>query len=105
MIEKCFNCGEDIDNEVDVYSQLVGSAGTINFCDDCGKEYNIPNWKNKKELPKKILRFKNGHDLFIELEDGKYRSLVDSKIYTYENVDKFQQEYKCKWVGGKNEFK
>lgn len=26
MIEKCFNCGEDIDNEVDVYSQLVGSA-------------------------------------------------------------------------------
>lgn len=50
MIEKCFNCGEDIDNEVDVYSQLVGSAGTINFCDNCGKKYNIPNWKNKKEL-------------------------------------------------------
>ena len=47
MIDKCFNCGEDIDDEVDVYAILVGIAGRINFCKICGKHFNIPNWYNR----------------------------------------------------------
>jgi hypothetical protein len=48
MIEKCFNCGEDIDDEVDTYAKLVGVAGIINFCEICGEGFSIPNWHNQK---------------------------------------------------------
>ena len=47
MIERCFNCGEDIDDEVDIYAKLVGVAGSINFCESCGQLFNIPNWYNR----------------------------------------------------------
>jgi len=44
-----FNCGEQIDDELDTYAVLVGMSGRINFCESCGKTYNIPNWYNRKE--------------------------------------------------------
>jgi len=50
LLDKCFNCGEEIDDELDTYAVLVGMSGRINFCESCGKTFNIPNWYNKKEL-------------------------------------------------------
>jgi len=50
MLNRCFNCGEEIDDELDTYAVLVGMSGSINFCELCGKTYNIPNWYNRKEL-------------------------------------------------------
>jgi len=49
MLDRCFNCGEEIDDELDTYAVLVGMSGRINFCESCGKTYNIPNWYNKKD--------------------------------------------------------
>jgi hypothetical protein len=43
MIEICFNCGEEIDDENDIYYILAGRCGSINFCEVCGKDFNIPN--------------------------------------------------------------
>jgi len=51
MLDRCFNCGEHIDDEIDTYAILVGMGGRINFCESCGKTYNIPNWYNKKMIP------------------------------------------------------
>jgi len=50
MIDMCFNCGEHIDDEIDIYAVLVGMGGRINFCESCGKTYNIPNWYNGKSV-------------------------------------------------------
>lgn len=48
MLNQCFNCGEEIDDEDDTYAILVGQSGSINFCESCGKHFNISNWKNTK---------------------------------------------------------
>ena len=50
MLDRCFNCGEEIDDELDTYAVLVGMSGRINFCESCGKTYNIQNWYNRKEV-------------------------------------------------------
>ncbi len=49
MIDRCFNCGEEIDDKLDIYAVLDGKAGRINFCECCGKSFNIPNWYNQKQ--------------------------------------------------------
>lgn len=46
-MDMCFNCGEEINDEKDVYAVLVGVGGRINFCESCGKCFNISNWYNK----------------------------------------------------------
>ena len=50
MLDRCFNCGEEIDDELDTYAVLVGMSGSINFCELCGKTFNISNWYNRKEM-------------------------------------------------------
>lgn len=55
MVEKCFNCGIDVDNETDIYAVLVGSSGSINFCESCGKTFNIQNWYNTNKSISKII--------------------------------------------------
>ena len=47
-MDMCFNCGELINDEKDVYAVLVGIGGRINFCEWCGKQFNIPNWYNQR---------------------------------------------------------
>jgi DNA-directed RNA polymerase subunit RPC12/RpoP len=48
MSNICFNCGKLINDENDVYYELVGIAGTIYFCSSCGKYFNISNIKNNR---------------------------------------------------------
>jgi len=54
MIDRCFNCGEEIDDELDTYAVLVGQAGRINFCEYCGKTFNILNWYSKGKRIKRL---------------------------------------------------
>jgi len=49
MLDRCFNCGEEIDDELDTYAVLAGISGRINFCESCGKTFNISNWYNRKD--------------------------------------------------------
>ena len=49
MYDICFNCGEEVFDESDIYYTLVGKCGIIYFCEDCGKHFNIPNCHNKSE--------------------------------------------------------
>ena len=60
----CFNCGEQIDDELDIYAVLVGMGGNINFCECCGKTFNIPNWYNKK-----VAIFQHSGKIRVDLMD------------------------------------
>jgi len=48
----------------DTYAVLVGMSGNINFCECCGKTFNIPNWHNKKTIP-----FKHSDKIRVDLMD------------------------------------
>jgi len=96
MLDKCFNCGEEIDDELDTYAVLVGMSGSINFCESCGKTYNIPNWYNRKEVKTNMQNTKNLNTLawFIWKSQEDHWSLeydknLDYKIFGIISKDKY----------------
>jgi len=95
MLDRCFNCGEEIDDELDKYAVLVGMSGRINFCESCGKIFNIPNWYNRKEVRINMQNTKNLNTLawFIWKSQEDHWSLeydkhLDSKIFGFISKDK-----------------
>ena len=60
----------------DTYAVLVGMSGNINFCECCGKTFNIPNWHNKKTIP-----FKHSDKIRVDLMDyDRNQGSLDCKL-------------------------
>ena len=69
---KCFKCNSEINKEKDTYAVLEGTVGNINFCEDCGKQFNIPLWYN--EIPNKYKFLKDAQKAKQIIEDIKKRN-------------------------------